>query len=205
MPGSCCSSTVMQNLASDSRLSHSYKIHSMSTILSHYEESFENVHCTNTDLSELWRVNMNVCWNIILWNFSACLHVQLKVLICCSPNSFGLWRFLKASFISDLFFIPSSTHSSKELVNSCCSRALTQYKPPVQQPLCCAPRESVPSAILSFSKILQLQPFNYFIKTTTHCPQLAELAWINLIKMAQYSDISDRCNRETQLINQVNI
>lgn len=129
MPGSCCSSTVMQNLASDSRLSHSYKIHSMNTILSHCEESFENVHCTNTDLSELWRFNMNVCWNIILWNFSACLHVQLKVLICYSPNSFGLWRFLKASFISDLFFNPSSTHGSKELVNSCCSRALAQYKP----------------------------------------------------------------------------
>lgn len=169
MPGSCCSSTVMQNLASDSRLSHSHKTHPMGTILSHYEESFENVHCTNTDLSELWRISMNICWNIIVWNLSACLRVPLKVLTCCSPSSFGLQRFLKASFISDLFFIPSSTHGSKELVNSYCSRALAQYKPPLQQPLCCVPRESVPSAILSLSMILQPQLFNYFMRTTKYC------------------------------------
>lgn len=153
----------------------------MSTILSYHEESFDNGHCTNTSLSKLWRFTVSTLrWNIILRNLCLSAGTVKAVGLLWSQQ---LWtRLLETSFTPDLFFIPSSSHGSKELVTSCCWETLAQYKSPWHSQLSCVPKESAPSATLSFSKILQVQAFNYLIKTTIYCFKLVELTWLHFGK-----------------------
>lgn len=152
-------------------------------------------------------------WRDLLWThcvetlfsgISACLQVQFKLLVCFSTNSFELdyWKPLLLQIFSLSFHWVMAVRSWWTAV---AEKPWPNTSDPGSLNYAAYLGSLLYSAVLSFSKILQVQAFSYLIKTM--CIALNWLSWHRFVleKMGQLSDVSDGCNSKMQLTSKVSI